>query len=100
MSPIPWRSAEKSLPSVDGFGPLMDTRVAPKHAIDIASGEFMPRRPAMFTQADVARIIRACQNANLTIQSVGLDDDKLTVRVQENEQSESQPVETGKTVVL
>lgn len=64
------------------------------------SGQPMPRRPALYTEADVTRMIKAAKKNNLAILSIVLDGDKLTIRVSGGEDSQSAKVDVSKTVFL
>lgn len=60
----------------------------------------MSRRPALYTEADVTRMIKAVKKNNLAVMSIVLDGDKLTIRVSGSEDSQSAQVDVSKTVIL
>jgi len=69
---------------------------APKMFLPSACGKFlMPRTPARFTQADVARVIRAI-NSTDTIMSVEITPDGV-IRIVPYEPGEKRPVHVPKS---
>lgn len=60
----------------------------------------MPRRPALYTEADVTRMIKAAKKNNLPILGIVLDGDKLTIQTSGSEDPQSAKAEAHKTVIL
>jgi hypothetical protein len=61
----------------------------------------MPRRPAIVTQADIARVIKACQAARLSIARIVVKGDRVVIEAGVGENDlHALPVEHRREIVL